>query len=145
MKSKTKNICIVIECNTQIEKIINDNFIDLEANADKNFLENQIINLSYFDESNEKEEVFFRVYVQRYLNHIDNIKRSKKYKSDDVSALLVIRINDEDKSDIRSFIELSFHENYDKMCAEVTKVQYMTLMRCMNKIRERRLNLQNSI
>jgi hypothetical protein len=145
MKSKTKNICIVIERNTQIEKIINDNFIDLEANADKNFLENQIINLSYFDESNEKEEDFFRVYVQRYLNHIDNIKRSKKYKSDDVSALLVIRVNDEDKSDIRSFIELSFHENYDEMCAEVTKVQYMTLMRCMNKIRERRLNLQNSM
>ena len=138
-------MCVIVERNTQIEKIVYENFYLLEGKADISFLENQIINWTYFDENDNDEKIFFMTYVLRYLSHSENIKRLRKFNSDDVSALLVVRVNDEDKNDFRSFIELSFYENFDDMSAEVMKVQYMTLMRCINKMRERSLSLQNSI
>ena len=145
MKSKLKNVCVVIERNTQIEKIVYEKFYMLEGKADKNFLESQIVNWTYFDESDDDERIFFMTYVLRYLSHSDNVKRLKKFKSDDVSALLVVRVNDEDKSDVRSFIELSYYESIDDMNAELMKVQYMTFMRCMNKMRERGLSLYTAV
>jgi hypothetical protein len=145
MKSKLKNICVVIERNIQIEKIVYENFYMLEGKADKNILENQIVGWSYFDKSNDKERTFFMTYVLRYLSHSENAKCLKKFKSDDVSALLVVRVNDENKNDVRSIVELSFHENFDNMSAELMKVQYMTLMRCVNNMHERSLSLQNSV
>jgi hypothetical protein len=145
MKSKLKNVCVVIERNTQIEKIVYENFYMLEGKADKNFLESQIVNWIYFDESDDDERIFFMTYVLRYLSHSDNVIRLKKFKSDDVSALLVVRVNDEDKSDIRSFVELSYHESFDDMNAEIVKVQYMTFMRNLNKMRERGLTLHTAV
>lgn len=145
MKSKLKNVCVVIERNTQIEKIVHENFYMLEGKADKNFLESQIINWTYFDENNKEERVFFMTYVLRYLSHSENIKCLKKFKSDDLSALLVVRVNDEDKNDVRSFVELSYHDSFDDMNAEVMNVQYMTLMRMMMKSRKRRLIEKSSI
>ena len=145
MKQNLKNVCVVVERNTQIEKIVYENFYMLEGKADKNFLESQIVNWTYFDESDEDERIFFMTYVLRYLSHSDNVKRLKKFKSDDVSALLVVRVNDEDKSDIRSFVELSYHESFDDMNAEIVKVQYMTFMRNMNKMRERVLSLHTAV
>ena len=145
MKSKLKNVCVVVERNTQIEKIVYENFYMLEGKADKNFLESQIVNWTYFDESDDDERIFFMTYVLRYLSHSDNVKRLKKFKSDDVSALLVVRVNDEDKNDIRSFVELSYHEGFYDMNAEIVKVQYMTFMRNMNKMRERSLSLHTAV
>jgi hypothetical protein len=145
MKSKLKNVCVVIERNIQIEKIVYENFYMLEGKADKNFLESQIVNWIYFDESDDKERIFFMTYVLRYLSHSDNVKRLNKFKSNDVSALLVVRVNDEDKNDVRSLVELSFHENFEEMSAEVMKIQYMTLMRSINKMREHSLSLQKSV
>ena len=145
MKSKLKNVCVVIERNTQIEKIVHKDFFMLEGKADKNFLESQIVNWTYFDENNEREKIFFMTYVLCYLSHSDNIERLKKFKSDDVSALLVVRVNDEDKNDVRSFIELSYYESFDDMNAELMKVQYMTFMRWMNKMRERGLSLYSAV
>jgi hypothetical protein len=145
MKSKLKNVCVVIERNTQIEKIVYENFYMLERKADINFLESQIVNWIYFDENDDNERVWFMTYVLRYLSHSENVKRLKKFKSDDVSALLVVRVNDEDKNDIRSFVELSYHESFDDMNAEIVKVQYMTFMRNMNKMRERGLSLHTAV
>ena len=145
MKSKLKNVCVVVERNTQIEKIVHENFYMLKRKSDKNFLESQIVNWTYFDESDDKERIFFMTYVLLYLSHSDNIERLKKFKSDDVSALLVVRVNDEDKNDVRSFIELSYYESFDDMNAELMKVQYMTFMRCMNKMRERGLSLYTAV
>jgi hypothetical protein len=145
MKSKLKNVCVVVERNTQIEKIVYENFYMLEGKADINFLESQIVNWTYFDESDDNERVWFMTYVLRYLSHSENIKRLKKFKSDDVNALLVVRVNDEDKNDIRSFVELSYHESFDDMSAEIVKVQYMTFMRNINKMRERGLSLHTAV
>ena len=145
MKSKLKSVCVIIERNTQIEKIVHENFYMLEGKANKNYLENQIVGWSRFDEENEIERKFFMTYVLRYLSNTDNVKRVNKFKSDDVIALLVVRVNDENKNDVRSIVELSFHENFDDMSAEVMKVQYMTLMRFINKMHERSLSLQHSI
>jgi hypothetical protein len=145
MKSKLKNVCVVIERNTQIEKIVYENFYMLEGTADKNFLESQIVNWIYFDESDDDERTFFMTYVLRYLSHSENVIRLKKFKSDDVSALLVVRVNDEDNNDIRSFVELSYHESFDDMNAEIVKVQYMTFMRNLDKMRERGLTLHTAV
>ena len=145
MKSKLKNVCVVIERNTQIVKIVYENFYILEGKADINFLESQIVNWTYFDENDDNERVWFMTYVLRYLSHSENVKSLKKFKSDDVSALLVVRVNDEDKNDIRSFVELSYHESFDDMNAEIVKVQYMTFMRNMNKMRERGLSLHTAV
>ena len=145
LKSKLKNVCVIVERNTQIEKIVYENFYLLKGKDNINFLENQIVNWTYYDENDKDEKIFFMTYVLRYLSHSENIKCLRKFKSDDVSALLVVRVNDEDKNDFRSLIELSFYENFDEMSAEIMKVQYMTLMRCINKMRERSLSLQNSV
>lgn len=141
MKTKLKNVCVVIERNTQIEKVVYENFYLLEGKADMSFLESQIVNWTYFDENDNDEKVFFMTYVLRYLSHSENIKRLKKFKSDDLSALLVVRINDEDKNDMRSIVELSFHESFEEMSGEVVKVQHMTFMRFINKLRERSLKI----
>lgn len=137
MKSKLKNICIVIERNTRIDKIIYDDFIEIKSSADINFLENQMVNWSYFNSNSDFEETFFKVYVQRYFNHSINKAKLKNLKSDDVSALLVIRVNDECADDFKSFVEVSFYENFDDMNIELMKVQYMTFLRMMNKSIER--------
>jgi len=79
MKSKLKNVCVVIERNIQIEKIVYENFYMLECKADKNYLENQIVGWSRFDEENEKERIFFMTYVLRYLSNEDNVKSVKKF------------------------------------------------------------------
>jgi len=145
LKEKLKNVCVVVERNTQIEKIVYENFYMLEGKADANFLESQIVNWTYFDENDDNERLFFMTYVLRYLSHADNVKRLNKFKSDDVSALLVVRVNDEDKNNIRSFVESSYHESFDDMRAELMKVQYMTFMRSMNKMRELGLSLHTAV
>jgi hypothetical protein len=145
MKTKLKNVCVVIERNTQIEKIVHENFYLLEGKADINFLESQIVNWSYFDENDKNESVFFMTYVLRYLSHLENVKRLKKFKSDDVSALLVVRVNDEDKNDLRSFIELSLYDSFEEMSAEVIEVQYMTFMRYLSKLRKRDLSISTHV
>lgn len=137
MQSKLKNVCVIIEKNTQIDKVIYNDFHQFKSSSTTDFLENQIINCSCFDENNVDEEVFFKVYVHRYLSHVDIVRKYKNIKSDDLSALIVVRINDENKNDLKSFFELSFHNSIDDLNSEVIKVQYMTFIRMINEHRKK--------
>ena len=141
MKSKLNRICVVVERNNVIEKIVHDYFRDLKGKVkvDNDYLERQIVSWSYFDVGNENEEIFFKVYVQRYLSHPEISKRFKFLNSDEISALLVIRINDENKKKVLSMLDLSFHDSINNLNNEIAKVEYMSIIRYKNKMREQDL------
>jgi len=131
MKSKLKNTCVVVERNRKFEKVIYDDFYNFKVKAKKEFLESEIISWSLYDADDQDQEVIFKVYVQRYLAHSEFTARLKPFESDDVSALLIIRINDEDSNDIRCFIDLTFHESFNDMTLELMKAQRISVIRMM--------------
>jgi hypothetical protein len=144
MKSKLKNICIVIERNTKIERIVLDNFIGFEHTASIDHLESQIVNWSYFDANDKDEEIFFKVYVQRYLSHPTISERFENLHSNEISALLVVRINDENNKKIISMLDLSFHESLSELNAAMAKVEFMSIIRYFNKMSTSDLNFNSS-
>ena len=131
MKSKLKNTCVVVERNRKFEKVIYDDFYNFKVKAKKEFLESEIISWSLYDADDQDQEVIFKVYVQRYLAHSEFTAQLKPFESDDVSALLIIRINDEDSNDIRGFIDLTFHESFNDMTLELMKAQRISVIRMM--------------
>ncbi len=122
MNPKLTNICTIIKRNKEIENVVYDNYLGFKVNADKKFLEGQIISWSNFDVSNEDEEIFFKVYVQRYLSHSENLEKMKEFKGADVSALLIIDINNRGENDIKNTVGLSFHGSYDAMNIELLNI-----------------------
>ena len=129
MKSKLNRICVVVERNNVIEKIVHDYFRDLKekVKVDKDYLERQIVSWSYFDVENENEEIFFKVYIQRYMSHSENINQLKDFQSNDVSALIVVRVDDEDKRNFKSHIELSFYEDFNDFNTAIFEMTYIPL------------------
>ena len=129
MKSKLNRICVVVERNNVIEKIVHDYFRDLKekVKVDNDYLERQIVSWSYFDVGNENEEIFFKVYIQRYMSHSENINQLKDFQSNDVSALIVVRVDDEDKRNFKSHIELSFYEDFNDFNSAIFEVTYLPL------------------
>lgn len=146
MESKLKSICIVVERNGQIEKIDCDIFRNIKASesakVNKSYLEKQIFGWSYYDINDRFEEVFFKVYVQRYLNIAEIKNRISEYKSNELSALLVIRVNEEDGSDIKSNIDLSFHETEDLLNIELAMVKYMSFINLVERNSKRGYSFQ---
>ena len=129
MKSKLNRICVVVERNNVIEKIVHDYFRDLKGKVkvDSDYLERQIVSWSYFDVGNENEEIFFKVYIQRYMSQSENINQLKDFQSNDVSALIVVRVDDEDKRNFKSHIKLSFYEDFNDFNSAIFEVTYLPL------------------
>ena len=76
---------------------------------------------------NKNEEIFFKVYIQRYMSHSENINQLKDFQSNDVSALIVVRVDDEDKRNFKSHIELSFYKDFNDFNSAILEVTYLPL------------------
>lgn len=99
-----KHFAVLIKIKNRDIKIIFDHVIDMSDDDARNYdevkLEEFLCGLAFYE--NEEQEEYFRMICQSFFNHNSVINQVQHLKSDDLSALLTLRITEHKREKTRS-------------------------------------------
>lgn len=123
MKNPFKHFAVLIKIKNRDIKVIFDHVVDMSDDIVRNYdevkLEEYLCGFAFYE--NEEHEEYFRMICQSFFNHNSVICQAQHLNSDDLSALLTLRITEHKRKKTRSihtditcfdsFAELFQHTN----------------------------------
>jgi len=135
MNNPFKHFAVLIKIKNRDIKIIFDHVVDISADAVRNSdevkLEEFLCGFAFYE--NEEHEEYFRMICQSFFNHNSVISQVQHLKSDDLSALLTLRITEHKRKKTRSIhTDITCFESFPALFQHTNKIiaeeSYKSLM-----------------